>query len=134
MKVTKPYKEIWETGTVPKVTDLVGEYKVKMLSGPFLWLNILGDVKYFFLKEGYNTLGGLKDWGYFRLQVDSEKLIINYNMFQNGLIVRDIRDYIRQAKIGKYYIGKFNIVFRGKVKFLGYFTLSKKGGYQYDKV
>ena len=125
----KELQKIWNEAETPIAEDMKGEYQVKMLSGPFLWLNIPGDRKMFDSGSGFNILGKKKEWGFFFLEESPGKLVINYNRVplwhKNGRIVRTIRDHIRYAPKYGYYIGKFNMVIKGKLRFLGWFTLTK---------
>ena len=119
-------QKIWNSATTPKVADLEGAYRVKMLSGFFQFLNTLGDIKVFRSNVGYNVLGKDSVWGYFWLENAPGKLIINYNRgINSNRMVRRIRDHIRYVAEHKYYIGKFNMVLGNKLRFLGWFTLTK---------
>ena len=124
----KELQDVWDKAVTPKAEDLKGEYRVKMLTGPFLFLNVPGDTKYFCLcgaNHGFNILGKNKDWGFFFLEDAPGQIVINYNEKANGKTVRRIRDHIRYVPNCGYYIGKFNMVISGKLRFLGWFTLTK---------
>ena len=116
--------DLWRRAGTPGVCELRGEYAVKMLTGPLLALNLLRDKKKFDGKGfGHNILEvGNKRWGYFKLEQDNEMVVINYdceNRFGNN-----IRDHIKRIGADQY-IGRFNLLIRKKLRFLGYFKLTK---------
>ena len=121
----KELQNVWDEAVTPKAKDLKGEYRVKMLTGPFLFLNVPGDRKRFCGGSGFNILGKKKEWGFFFLEDAPGMLIINYDRPVNSNSVRRIRDHIRYVPERGYYIGKFNMIINGKLRFLGWFTLTK---------
>lgn len=121
----KELQETWDSAEKPKLNPS-GEYKVKMLTGgPLRLMNIPGDRKIFNDASGYNILCKKTKWGYFNLEEAPGKLVINYNRPENDNMISTIRDHIRYVPKLGYYTGKFNMLIKGKLHFLGWFTLTK---------
>lgn len=81
--------------------------------------------------EGHNVLFG-REWGHFFLEegicehVESVgTVIINYNSDKNTFLTRKIRDHVRCIEEEKSYLGRFYYLFRGTLRFSGYFSLSR---------
>ncbi len=51
-------------------------------------------------------------------------IVINYDRRENSFLTNKIRDYVRRID-ENLYLGRFNYFFRGKPRFLGYFSLTK---------
>ncbi|MDH4028147.1 MAG: hypothetical protein OEU95_04895 [Nitrospirota bacterium] len=127
-------KHIFMTATVPAVTEFNGEYLVDMLT---VWPSFkrFSHRKIFYRKgsrvAGHNVILN-KSWGHFIVEQTLCKNIhsagaalINYNLKENSLLVRGIRDHVRCIIKDDLYIGRFNHMFCGRLCFLGYFSLEK---------
>ncbi len=127
--------EIFNKAQVPKIAEFDGEYYVNILT-------TLPNLRRFshrkkFRNEngkviGCNILFKNMQWGHFFVEegvckdVEPEEVIvINYNVERNPFVFRKIRDHVRCVEEGRLYIGRFNYVFMGKVRFFAYFTLEK---------
>ncbi|UCB56842.1 MAG: hypothetical protein JSV30_06525 [Candidatus Omnitrophota bacterium] len=132
---TRKFDEIFKKAHCPAPSELKGEYFVDMLSA-------LPTLRGFFHRKvfipegdgvsGYNLLFADKKWGAFFLEKgicnelgSIEAMVINYDREENSFLTNKIRDYIRCIEPGRLYIGRFNYLFMGKLRFLGYFSLSK---------
>lgn len=127
--------EIFKNARIPEVSELNGEYFVDMLT-MLPSLRKLSHRKVFYTKNdkvvGHNILFTNKIWGHFFLEegickeVDSSKVVvINYDKRENSFIFNRTKDFIRCVEDNTLYIGRFNYLFMGKFRFLGYFSLSK---------
>lgn len=73
-------------------------------------------------------------WGYFKLEEavyaaenggdGKPVLLINYDVERNGITYR-IRDHVRATHDPDVLIGRFHVMLRGRLCFLGYFTLTR---------
>jgi hypothetical protein len=127
--------EFFKKASVPEISKFNGEYLVDMLTvSPSL--RKFSHRKVFYIENnrvlGHNVLFTDMIWGHFFLEqgicqeVDSSKVVvINYNRPENSFISNRIRDYVRCIVDDTLYIGRFNYLFMGKHRFLGYFSLSK---------
>ncbi|MFQ6083452.1 MAG: hypothetical protein ACE5WD_08845 [Candidatus Aminicenantia bacterium] len=126
--------KIFKNGTIPKISEFNGEYFVDMLT-IVPSLRKFSHRKVFYTETekvfGYNLLFNNMKWGHFFLEegicekVGSlEVVVINYNKPENSFITNRIRDHVRFIENGLY-LGRFNYLFRDKLHFLGYFSLSK---------
>ncbi len=127
-------KEIFKKAGTPDISEFSGEYLVDMLT--FIpGFKMFPLRKVFYLENGgvsgYNILFN-KVWGHFFLEkgfceeVDSSGVaVINYDRTENSTIIRKIRDYVRCLDAGNLYLGRFNYMFVGRLRFLGYFSLSR---------
>lgn len=134
-KNNRELTEIFKKAAVPQIADFSGEYLVDMLTG-LPSLKRFSHRKVFYSKKGgtfgYNAIFNKKKWGRFFLEqgvcekLDSLKvIIINYDRKENSFVSNKIRDYVRCVKKDKLYLGRFNYLFMGKPRFLGYFSLMK---------
>jgi hypothetical protein len=71
-------------------------------------------------------------WGRFYLEkgVSSDPdpvsvVVINYDRADNSIMFRRIRDHVRCLEKGVLYLGRFNYIVMGTLRFLGYFSLSQ---------
>lgn len=126
--------EIFKNGRTPEVFEFNGEYLVDMLT-ILPSLRKFSHRKVFYTENnrvlGYNILFTNKIWGRFFLEigicqeVDSLKVVvINYKRVENSFISNRIRDHIRYVQDGVF-LGRFNYLIMGKLRFLGYFSLLK---------
>lgn len=127
--------QVFKNGRLPEIGEFQGEYTVRMLTiAPSL--HGMKHRKVFFQSKGdvcgKNILFRHLEWGSFflketrmqgpeRLQV----VVINYGRPENTILTRRIRDLVRAVDGDKLYLGRFNILVRGKLRFLGYFSLTK---------
>jgi len=127
--------EIFKNVRAPEISEFNGEYFVDMLT-------VLPSLREFFHRKvfyaedggvvGYNVF--FKDivWGRFFVEegiceeVNSLKVaVINYDRVENSFISNGIRDHVGCIEEGTLYLGRLNYLFKGKLRFLGYFSLSK---------
>ncbi|MFH0790068.1 MAG: hypothetical protein V2A64_00375 [Candidatus Omnitrophota bacterium] len=127
--------EIFKDAGLPEVSEFNGEYFVDMLT-VLPSLKAFSHRKFFYSQNGkvigYNILFTRKVWGHFFVEqgvceaADSlPAVVINYNRTENSFISNRIRDYVRCIEKDKLYLGRFNYILRGKLYFLGYFSLSR---------
>jgi hypothetical protein len=132
---TKELDEIFKTSSLPEIPELEGEYLVNML---LLVANriLFPDSKIFYTEDGkavgHNRLFNNLKWGRFFLEKGTSRklaslpvIVINYDMPENTFLTRGIRDEIRRVR-KDIYLGRFNMLLKGKLCFLGYFSLVKK--------
>ncbi len=133
-KNTTALTEIFKNARTPGPTELEGEYLVHMLT-VFPSFRRFGHRKIFYQArgrtEGYNVLFGRR-WGHFFLEEgvcedmgSPDAVIINYNCDRNSVLTKRIRDYVRCVEEGQSYLGRFYCLLRGKLRFSGYFSLSR---------
>jgi len=125
---------IFQTATMPTLSEFRGDYVVEMLTG-LPSLRKFSHRKIFYTDGhrvvGHNMLFTKKCWGYFFLELGVCKklnlpvVIINYDKIKNSFVTSRIRDYVRCVEKDKLYLGRFNYFFMGKSRFLGYFSLSR---------
>lgn len=129
---------IFKNARVPGLFELEGEYFVDMLT-TLPSLRMLSHRKVFYKGDnkvlGYNVVFANKRWGHFFVEEGvCEELglirvaVINYDRKENSFVSNKIRDYLRCVETDKLYLGRFNYLFRGEPRFLGYFSLIKKEG------
>lgn len=129
-------KEIFKDAKTPNISEFKGEYFVDMLTG-LPSLRKISHRKVFYLENnrilGYNMIFTNKIWGHFFVEegiceaVDSLRVVvINYDRAENSFISNRIRDHVRCVEEKTLYLGRFNYIFMGKLRFLGYFSLLKK--------
>ncbi len=125
--------KIFKDAEIPNPSEFQGEYFVDMLTA-LPSLKKFSHRKTFRREEnktiGRNILFKGKKWGHFFLEQTGgesgrSKTIINYDVPENSFITRRIRDEVRRAGNGAY-LGRFNYIFFGKPRFLGYFSLVKR--------
>ncbi len=133
-KVKRALDKVFKKAESPNSAELNGEYFVDMLTG-IPSLKRLNHRKIFRRKNGQtigcNIILKNKRWGRFFLEQtvgasERSELIINYDVPKNLFISKRIRDEVRQVGNGLY-LGRFNYILFGKPRFLGYFSLEKKG-------
>jgi hypothetical protein len=115
-------------------SDLDGTYYVKMLTGIIPDFSAFGHRKNFRHEGravvGENIFWEKTAWGSFRVVVrmwdEGSRTVIDYDTPQNTFS-RRIRDTIVTVQKGRLYLGKFHLVICGKPRFIGFFTLTKKG-------
>ena len=103
------------------------------LTGVVPNLRLLGHYKVFYTVDhkvlGYNVV--LKPWGYFRVEMGVLEedgtgfLMLNYDVERNTFIMRKVRDQVRCIEAGHLYLGRFNSLLREKLRFMGYFSLTR---------
>lgn len=129
-------KEIFKDAKTPNISEFKGEYFVDMLT-VLPSLRKISHRKVFYLENnkvlGYNMIFTNKIWGRFFVEegiceaVDSLRVVvINYDRAENSFISNRIRDQVRCVEEKTLYLGRFNYIFMGKLRFLGYFSLLKK--------
>lgn len=128
-------REIFKKAKMPEISEFSGEYFVDMLT-ILPNLRKFSHRKFFYKQKdkvlGYNILFTNKVWGHFFLEegickeIDSSGVIvINYNRGENGCISNRIIDYVKCIEENSLYLGRFNYLLLGKLRFSGYFSLSK---------
>lgn len=128
-------KEIFKNARAPEILEFNGEYFVDMLT-VFPSLKCFSHRKVFYHKDnmivGHNILFTNTVWGHFFVeegicnQQDSLKVaVINYERSENSPVSNRIRDYIRCVDDDTLYLGRFNYIFMGKPRFLGWFSLTR---------
>ena len=126
---------MFKAASTPEISEFEGEYFVDMLT-ILPSLKKLSHRKTFYKEKGkvlgYNLLFTKKVWGHFFLEegvceeADSLKVVvINYGQEENSFISNRIRDQIRSIKTGNLYLGRFNYIIMGRLRFWGYFSLSR---------
>lgn len=126
-------ERMFREAAAPNMADLRGEYFVDMLTRTPS-IRILSHRKAFFSRddriEGRNVLFSNLCWGSFFLEdgsyEGSRTVVINYNTPDNFPFTRRIRDHLKCIEEGRLYLGRFNVLFRGRLMFLGFFTLTMK--------
>jgi len=127
---------IFNTARIPEPTEFNGEYFVDMLTG-LPSLRVFKHRKAFYLDDGKaignNILFKGFVWGSFYLEegfcesYDRIKVVtISYKVPKNSLITNKMIDYVRCIEKDRLYLGRFNYLLMGKIKFLGYFSLKRK--------
>lgn len=139
---------IFKDGHCPKATDLLAvnmsvdrwsEWRVDMLTGliPNMGGWPMRHRKQFYVSSeasivGCNMLFCDWHWGWFILNdrlglpVDLEYLLIDYDCPENGDLVRNrILDRVRTTNDPNVLLGRFYLVWRGKPRFVGYFSLTR---------
>lgn len=127
--------EIFENARTPKVHEFDGEYYVDMLT-TLPSLRRFSHRKVFYAEDnkivGHNILFNRMKCGNFFLEEGVCRLsdalgvvVINYKRAENSFITNRVMDYVREIKHKNLYLGRFNYLFMGKLRFLGYFSLSK---------
>jgi hypothetical protein len=128
--------QIFNTVRIPEPAEFNGEYFVDMLTG-LPSLRMFKHRKVFYSQNGKvignNILFNGFVWGSFYLEegfcenYDRVKaVIISYRVPKNSFITNKMIDYVRCIEKDRLYLGRFNYLFMGKIKFLGYFSLKKK--------
>ena len=125
-------KEIFAKSTVPDISDFTGLYYIDMLTG-MMSLRRLGHRKRFYTVDdrvlGHNIIW--RTWGHFTVEMDVFEedglgaLMLNYNVDENTFVTKGLRDQVRCIEPGLLYLGRANYMLRGRMLFLGYFTLSR---------
>ena len=134
-KNIKQLHEIFKASSELDISELEGEYLVDMIMVPGSRI-FFPDSKIFDKEDGravgHNVLFNKIKWGRFFLEKGTcEELeslsvvVINYDTPENTFLTSGIRDLIRRVD-KDVYLGRFNMVFKGKLCFLGYFSLIKK--------
>lgn len=129
-------EKILRDAKMPELSDFEGEYFVEMLTGRLPNLRRFSHRKRFSREKdkvvGCNVLFNDARWGHFFLEEGVCKeldslgvMVINYDVAENSFATNRIRDYVRCVEENELYIGRFNYLFRGKLRFLGYFSLSR---------
>ena len=124
---------VFKSAAVPDLSDFTGKYYVNMLTG-LPSLRRLGHHKIFYTVDnealGYNVV--LRRWGHFRLEMGVLEedglgfLMLDYGVDRNTFLTRGIRDQVRCIEPGSLYLGRTNLLLRSKLRFVGYFTLSRE--------
>lgn len=126
--------EIFRNARTPLPTEFEGEYYVDMLT-VMPSFRRLSHRKVFHegndRVEGHNILLG-RTWGHFLLEEgvceDIESVgavIIHYDSDKNSFLTRRIRDYVRCLDKETSYLGRFYYLLWGRLRFSGYFSLSR---------
>lgn len=127
--------ELFRGATTPSPSDFAGEYDVNMLTR-VPSLRRLSHRKLFRREGGqvvgHNVLLSGMAWGRFRLAQGVceaagavEVVAIDYDVAGNSFLTRRICDHVRCLDQGVLYIGRFNFRLRGRLRFCGYFSLSR---------
>jgi hypothetical protein len=137
--------KLFERGTLLEPRHLLGrngseaEWTVRMLTGPVLDMKFLGHRKRFWLEGdgpvksrsvvGCNVLGKDKCWGYFKVRKgDSFKpTTIDYSDDSRNGLSRLFADEVRVTDYAFLVVGKFYVRLLGGKRFVGYFTLRRRG-------
>lgn len=131
----KNLEEVFKKARIPEIMEFRGEYAVRMLTR-LPSLHLLKHRKTFRSAErgvaGQNILFRDCRWGSFFLEEGvmpgAEKLkvvVINYGTPGNSMLTRGIRDLVRAVDGDRLYLGRFNLLIRGRLRFLGYFSLER---------
>ena len=134
-KNNRELNEIFKKAAMSKISDFQGEYFVDMLTG-LPSLKKISHRKVFYPRNneilGHNLIFSNKIWGCFFVEEGICKelnglrvAIINYDRKKNSFISNRIRDYVRCIEHPALFLGRFNYIFWGKPRFLGYFSLLK---------
>ncbi len=128
-------KTLFKNAQTPQANEFNGEYSVDMLT-------VLPSLKKFshrkiFYPEnniitGHNILFKNTVWGHFVVEEGIYEdngvfkiIVINYGLKKNSFISSCIRDQVRRIEKDNLYLGRFNYLLKGKLHFLGYFSLTK---------
>jgi len=134
---------MFEEGRMPVPSDFLNkdgspaEWAVTMLSGPIPNMGgaPLHHRKRFeqaTLLEGSNLMLRNWRWGHFFASSDlgcdgRPVMVLNYDVLANSLVTRSIRDHLRvTAWSDDVMIGMFHVEWRKKLRFLGYFSLTRR--------
>ena len=123
---------LFENARTPRPSEFGGEYYVDMLTRTPS-LRGFAHRKVFRTDGsqvvGENILFNKKTWGQFRLEEgvfeDLGVVVINYGVPANSFLSRRIRDQVRCLEEGRLYLGRFNFLIQGSLRFAGYFSLTK---------
>lgn len=122
----KEIEEQYEQGEVPEPEELEGEFYVVVPWFPWLSLELLKHRKSAdSFGEGDNLI--LKDtrFGHFRLEKESDSLLIDYDLEENSPVMRGVVDSIRKLPDGRI-IGKLFYRVLGNKIFIMFFEMKKK--------
>ena len=138
---TSDLDELFRTYKAPRFTELLNpdgtsaEWRVSMLTGaiPNMRGWPLHHRKQFTGNwVGHNVFRHNLRWGGFNLfytiaaDNDMPALLLNYDVPGNSFVARRIRDHVRMSNNDpNLMLGRFNIVWGSKLKFLGYFSLAR---------
>jgi hypothetical protein len=134
--LSNKYHAMFAAGHAPMPTDMPGtKWQVAMLSGPIpnMGGRPLRHRKVFEPRmPPYGCNVQLKDWrwGRFfaRLDLGSDGqpvLALNFGEPKNGFLTQRICDHLRTTPDPNVMLGKFHIKWRGQLRFLSFFTLSR---------
>lgn len=139
-------KRLFLAGKAPEPVTLLGpdslpaQWRVRMLTG---LIPNMGGPQFRHRKlfvpgvtiGGCNVLFSDFRWGWFQLEKDTYSveaggddepvLLINYDVKKNNCVTGRIRDYVRATMNPNVLIGRFHYMWRGRPRFLGYFTLTR---------
>jgi len=126
---------LFREAAAPLPHEFQGEYAVDMLTG-LPSLKWAGHRKRFFelggRPSGHNVLLGGWVWGRFALGASAcwdmdglPAVLIDYGRAGNSSVSRPMRDYVRRIEPGRY-LGRLYYSVRGRLWFLGFFSLEKK--------
>jgi len=128
-------KEIFKKAQTPQIDEFNGAYEVDMLT-ILPSLKKLSHRKIFYAESnitaGHNILLKNTVWGHFVVEEgiykdseDMKVIVINYGLKKNHPLFQGIRDQVKRIEKGNLYLGRFNYLFKGKLRFLGYFSMTK---------
>jgi hypothetical protein len=122
----KELEEQYVEGTVPEPEELTGDFYVLVPWFPWLSLELFKHHKSAdAFGEGDNVmLGGIR-FGHFRLEKESDALLINYDQQENSPVMKGIVDRVRRLPDGRL-IGKLYYKILGQEIFIEYFEMKKK--------
>lgn len=130
---------LWDAATIPNISDLQGNFTVKILSGPFYpfnWIYPSWQKSIYTLPKfyGYNNINRQRV-GHFKIYYRPSKVTLDYNIPSNTTTFwRHLSDSLKQVKddpnkyIGKIYFApsiKSKLKSLNRPRFMGYFTLTK---------
>jgi hypothetical protein len=131
----KELAEIFRNAKEPELSEFNGEYEVDMLT-KLPSLRRFSHRKVFSVEKdgmaGCNVLFRNQKWGHFFLEEGIchdpgplKVIVINYDRRENTILTRGIRDFVRCVEDGNLYLGRFNVMLGGKLRFFGFFSLTK---------
>lgn len=136
------YKKLFEDGFVPSYEDILKNsltqiWSVKMVTGPIPNMSYwpISHRKVFYGNPLSRAVNGWNltsyPWGFFGTWAAglgrSASRYLDYDRKENGPILRRVADKIRTTDDPNVMVGKFFYLLFDKPRFLGYFTLTRKG-------
>lgn len=134
----KKLAKLFERSTIVNPMHLLGknnaeaEWTVRVLTGPIMDMSVFGHRKRFWLDGkrvvGCNVIGKDCKWGFFTVDKDwgASFTTIDYSDERNRL-TKIVVDQVRVTDYANLLIGRFCLKIFGKTRFVGYFTLRRRG-------
>jgi len=122
----KELEKQYEDGTIPEPEELEGDFYVTAPWFPWISFELFKHHKSAdAFGEGDNVMLDSIRFGHFRLEKESDALLINYDQPENSAILKGVVDRVRKLPDGRI-IGKLYYKILGQEVFIEYFEMKKK--------